>query len=315
MDLSSCSGVEGLQWFLGTRLSGGRDDAVRALSLGVVDTDLLLRCTRYMRTWPDDVIVSDWAVTLAEVYGTGSVLGTQYTAAWSALAVEVGHEIAKDAFTPDEDKAPGAIQDARILHRVLSDHPGLEAATARVLRARGVPAEAWPLWAGIGPRKADGNLTLEQARTLTDAGWLDGALLFLSPYVTGEERIKTYDAERTMAASAVGFDGKHDIDKWREAIGGKHRSAPSPETIDLMIEVRRQVPTKSRLAHYRMLGGTTPQKVLDLIRLGCTPDMAKKIYDEHKPTGHRSRREPMHDWMARNAISKALEDEIHEMEV
>lgn len=124
------------------------------------------------------------------------------------------------------------------------------------------------------------------------------------------------DAERTLAASAVGFTGRHDIEAWRHEIRGKRRSQPSQEEIDLLIEVRRQVPTKSRLVHYRMLGGTTPRKVLNLIEMGCTPDLAKKIYDQSVPPGERARRTPIEsEWYARVLVEKALEAEIHEMEV
>ncbi len=64
------------------------------------------------------------------------------------------------------------------------------------------------------------------------------------------------------------------------------------------------------------LGGTTPKKVLDIIGWGCTPDLAKKIYDQSRPPGARTRREPIEsEWYARTIIEKALEAEIHEMEV
>lgn len=321
MDLANVSGVEGLRWYINHRRAFGvQADILTGLDLGVYDTDLLVRFIRFGRDWPQGVPVDDANLTLAEAFKTAQVLASRHLAWWRGLLAEVGPEIASEAFTSDDEQSMEAIQKAYTLHKVLGEHPGLEKATALALRARGVSPDAWGSWAGISPKKADGSLTLEQARALTDAGWEDGAIVFKSPYRPNEERILTPDPERTLAASQAGYSGAREMSAWAEAIMGKRGRRvhydTTPDLVDLLIEVRRQVPNKTRLADYRLLGGTHPQKVLSLIHLGCTPDMARQIITEDYalPQGYRTRREPMHDWQAKHYISKALEAQIHERE-
>lgn len=320
MDLSTATGVEALRWYVGSRMFGVAKDVLAGLDLGVTDTDLLARFTYFGRDWPQGVPVDSEALDLAEAYRTAQVLASRHRERWEALLADVGQEIAREAFTYDDEESLEAIQKARTLHQVLSDHRGLQKATALALRARGVPADEWGDWSGIDPHKADGSLTLEQARTLVDAGWQDGVIVFKSRYIPGEERIVTPDPERTLLASQAGYTGTREMSAWAEAIMGKRGRRvhydTTPELVDLLIEVRRQVPNKTRLADYRLLGAGHPSKVLALIQMGCTPDLARKIITEDYalPQGHRTRREPMHDWQAKAAISKALEARIHERE-
>lgn len=320
MDLANVSGVEGLRWYINHRRAFGvQADILTGLDLGVTDTDLLVRFIRFGRDWPQGVPVDDANLTLAEAFKTAQVLASRHLAWWRGLLAEVGPEIASEAFTSDDEQSMEAVQKAYTLHKVLGDHPGLGKATALVLRDRGVSPDAWGSWSGISKYKADGSLTLEQARALTDAGWEDGAIVFKSPYMPNEERILTPDPERTLAASEAGYSGAREMSAWAEAIMGKRGRRvhydSTPDLVDLLIEVRRQVPNKTRLSAYRLLGGTHPQKVLDLIEMGCTPDLAKKIIDdEPKPQGYRTRREPMREYEAKSRINRALEAQIHARE-
>ena len=293
MDLSTMTGTEAVQWIasVGTRVY--TPDLAKGIDLGVTDTDLLVRFTRFARGWPEQVTPDDWHLTLAEAYGSSQPVGSKHAIEWARLISVVGTEIAREAFVSDDDEVDAAIIDAYVLHDVLLDNPDLSGTTARALRERGVPSTEWPQWAGIHESLAKGDFSYDEARELTDLGWSHGVIRFLTERDAVGRR-EWYNAPGyTLMAARAGFKSPSDLEAWRRAIQGKTKANITPEEVELIIKVREQVPTKTRLADYRLMGGVSPARVLELIDKGCTPDLARYIIETKyaKPNGYRTRRE------------------------